>query len=726
MSKIIASAAVRGGHSIYKQAKTFYDKAMLEKGADAQVGFPDTAYFLPMAHALMGLNVEKLSEIKPVLDHAADLLGEEPSDKLWFPYLGTALDAGIATLLSEEVIMVLRYLYNQEAEANCGGFFTDTILRTLGIQLVDGRMPGFAAILGAAPDNKTAVKIVREFQKRSIMAFVGSSTNGRSIIDQLVEEKVEMGWDTYIVPYGRETICGIYPLNWAIRAALTFGGIKPGQARKCLEYCKNRVFAFGVTLGEVDDMKYATGAGAINMGFPVIADTAIPQIMPTGICTYEHVVHELDHSKIVPRCIEVRGVKVTINEIDIPVSYSAAFEGERVRKEDMQVEFGGKDGITAFEFVHMRAMEEIEDGKIEVVGPDIDTVPVGSSMSFGVIVEVAGRAMQVDFEALIERQLHHFVNYAMGILHMSQRDLLWIRVSKGAFNSGFRLKHFGAIIHARILSVYGKIVDKVNVKIITDAEEIKKNIVLARKAYDERDSRIADMTDESVTEFYSCSLCQSFAPNHICVISPERLGLCGAVNWLDGKAGYKIDPTGGNQPIIRGRVIDAVKGQWEGVNNFVFQNSNRSIEQMSLYSLMDNPMTSCGCFECILALVPEANGFMIVNREFGGMTPCGMKFSTLAGSCGGGNQVPGFLGVGRLYVLSRKFISADGGLKRLVWMPKVLKDYYKDRFALRAKEEGVPDLFDKIGDETVATTTEELVAYLTKVGHPALEMPSLL
>lgn len=725
MSKIIASAAIRGAHQIARQAEEFFQKARAEKGEDTAIGFPDTAYYLPMVNALMGLEVKTVGGLKPVLSHIRELLGPLPAETLWFPYLGTTLDAGMATLLAEEIIMVLRYLYAQEPQPDCNGFFSDTILRTLGIQLVDGRMPGFAAILGAAPDNKTAVAIVREFQKRSIMVFAGSSSNGRSIIDQLKEEKIEMGWETYIVPYGRDTISGIYPLNWAVRGALTFGGLKAGQARKCLEYCKNRVFAFGLALGEVDDLKYATGAGAINMGFPVIADTDIPQILPTGICTYEHVVRELDYAKLVPRCIEVRGVKVTVTNIDIPVSYSAAFEGERVRREDMQVEFGGKSS-TAFEYVRMRAMDEIEDGKIEVLGPEVDAVPPGSAMNLGLVVEVAGRAMQKDFESLIERQLHHFLNYAMGILHMSQRDLLWIRISQGAFASGFRLKHFGAIIHARIHDVYGKIVDKVKVTILTDSEKIKAALALAKNAYNERDARIADMTDESVDEFYSCSLCQSFAPNHICVVSPERLGLCGAVNWLDGKAGYKINPTGGNQPVKRGRVIDPVKGQWEGVNNFVFQASNRNIEQISLYSLMDSPMTSCGCFECILALVPEANGFMIVNREFNGLTPCGMKFSTLAGSVGGGNQTPGFLGVGRLYVLSRKFISADGGLKRLVWMPKALKDYYQDRFPARAKEVGVPDLLERIADETTATTAEELVAFLTKVAHPALTLEPLM
>ena len=210
------------------------------------------------------------------------------------------------------------------------------------------------------------------------------------------------------------------------------------------------------------------------------------------------------------------------------------------------------------------------------------------------------------------------------------------------------------------------------------------------------------------------------------MISPERLGLCGAYSWLDGKASYEITPTGANQPIKKGRTIDEVKGIWEGINQAVKNFSHNTLSQISIYSLMDSPMTSCGCFECIIAIVPEANGVMIVNREFAGMTPAGMKFTTLAGSVGGGAQTPGFLGVGRLYITSRKFISAEGGLKRIVWMPKELKEAMGDRLKKRAEEVGEPDFISKIADETVATETGDLVKYLEKVKHPALTMPPLM
>ena len=725
MSKIIASAAIRGAHAFYKEAEAALARAIAEKGENAKVEFPDTAYFLPMANALLGAEVTSVAGMKPILAEAKSLLHAVPAEGVWLPYLGDTLDSGIATPLSQEITMAVRYMYKEEPQPDCEGFFSDTQMRQLGIQLVDGRLPGFAAILGAAPDVETAVKVVREFQKRAILVFVGCSSKGVSIVDQLKEAKVEMGWDTYIVPYGRDTTSAIFPLNWAIRSALTFGGLKAGQAKEALMYTRNRVFAFGVTMGEVDDLKFATGAGAINMGFPVIADTDIPQILPTGICTFEHVVVEKDYKKLVPRCIEVRGVKVKVEEIDIPVSFAPAFEGERVRKEDMHVQMGGKYS-KAVELLKAVDADKVEDGKIEVIGPDVDTVKEGSALDFALVVEVAGRKMKPDFEGILERQFHTYLNHAMGLMHTGQRSIIWLRLSKDAVKAGFRLKHFGTILHAKFHSEYGGIVDKVAVKIYTESKEVERILAEAVPTFAGRDARVAGMTDESVDTFYSCSICQSFSPNHVCMITPERLGLCGAYNWLDGQAGFEIRPTGPNQPVKKGRVIDAKTGEWEGVNQFIFAKSNRTVERFAAYSIMENNMTSCGCFECIVAIIPEVNGVMVVNREYGGDTPIGIKFSTLAGSVGGGAQTPGFLGVGRLYVSSRKFVSAEGGLPRLVWLPKELKEAIRPALEARAKELGMPDFVNQIADETVATDTDKLMEHLQKVGHPVLAMDPLM
>ncbi|MFH1753879.1 MAG: CO dehydrogenase/CO-methylating acetyl-CoA synthase complex subunit beta, partial [Candidatus Omnitrophota bacterium] len=338
---------------------------------------------------------------------------------------------------------------------------------------------------------------------------------------------------------------------------------------------------------------------------------------------------------------------------------------------------------------------------------------------------VAGRKMEKDFEPILERQIHHFLNEAMGIFHMGQRNSCWLRVSKEATKKGFKLKHFGVILHARFHDSFDKIIDKAQIKIYTSQEDVQRLMPEADVAYNLRDERIAGMTDESVDTFYSCTLCQSFAPNHVCVVKPERLGLCGAYSWLDAKACYELNPTGPNQPILKGKVLDAEKGEWEGINQFIRDKSNKTLETFHGYSIMTFPETSCGCFECIIAILPEANGFMVVNREYSGPTPAGMKFSTLAGSVGGGAQTPGFMGVGKLYVASKKFLSADGGLKRLVWIPKDLKEALGERLKKRCSEVE-QGLFDKIADETKATESDKLLEYLAQVDHPALKMPSLM
>ena len=753
MSRYIATRAIRGANALVTEAEMMLGKALAEKGPDTVVAFPNTAYYLPLIYGMTGEKVETLSQLESVMQHARGLLHPIPSQKHWTPYLGETLDGGMATLIAAEVIEAVRFIYNLQPEPMPGfelaggtsysengnglvghlnGPIDDIQLRSWGIQLVDGRMPGFAAIVGCAKSNEVAVQLVRELQKRNILTFLSGNVNGRSIIHQLAEEGVELGYDTYTVPFGTDTLSAIYALGFATRSALTFGGIDAGQARDILMYNRERVFAFVLALGEVDDLKYAAAAGAINFGFPVIADTVIPEILPTGITTYEHVVsmpwHEIDGGddlekaeRLVQKCIEIRGVKIKMADVPVPVPYGSAFEGEVVRKADMRVEFGGKYS-RCFEYLHMAPMDEVTDGKIEVVGPDFSDVDDKGAMDMGIVVEVAGRQMQEDFEPVLERQIHYFVNGASGIQHIGQRDIAWIRISSGAVDKGFDLEHFGKILHSRFHSDFGAIVDKVQVTIYTDPELVEEKLTTARAAYDYRNKRLEDLTDTAVGEFYSCTLCQSFAPDHVCVVSPERLGLCGAYNWLDCKASFSINPTGPNQPIKLGKILDPVKGYWSGTLDYAKVGSHGAIEDVSMYSIMENPMTACGCFECIVMYIPEVEGVMVVSREDIGMTPMGMKFSTLAGMAGGGVQTPGVMGIGKYYLLSPKFISADGGFKRLTWMSKNLKESMAAEFAAVAQREGIPDLIGRIADGSSVTTVEELVTWVKEKEHPVLEL----
>lgn len=734
MSKIIFSAAIRGAHKIVNRAEEKWKEAVDKYGLNQEVAFPNTTYYLPIIYGILGIPVKTLGDMEEILKISKRLLPPFVKENVHLPYLGPALDAGMATFFAEEIIEAIRYVehpdfYTKQEEPTDNniwlGAADDVILRRRGIEFVDGTAPGFAAVVGAAPDPQTAAKIAQELQEKNLYVFMASEHEGKRFAEQLVEAGVQIGWPTRLVSYGPDISAAVFAIGFATRAAMSFGGIKPGDYRKVLIYNKDRIFAFVLALGHVTDEWYANAVGCVNWGFPTIADTPIPQVLPTGVCTYEHVVSNIPHAEIVPKAVEVRGLKVTVTEVPVPVAYGPAFEGERVRAGDVCLECGGGKS-QAVEWVTSKRMEEVEDGKIEVIGPEIDDVPEGSTLPLAVVVEVTGRQMQEDFEPILERQIHHLVNYAQGVMHIGQRDIAWYRISKAAKEKGFKLKHIGSILHAKLHQDFGAIFDKLQVKIYTEPDKVAEITAKAREVYHIRDARIEGMTDETTETYYSCTLCQSFAPTHVCMISPERTGLCGAYNWMDCRASYEINPTGPNQPVPKGEVIDARYGQWKGVNEFVKKASRGKIDHYNFYSVLYDPMTTCGCCECICTILPLCNGVMIVNREYTGDTPCGMKFTTLAGTIGGGLSTPGFVGHSKYYICQRKFIAGDGGLLRVVWMPKMLKEEIMERLKRRSEELGVPNFPEMIADETVGVTEEEILPFLQEKGHPALTMEPLM
>ena len=736
MSKLIAFAAIQGGYKVVAQVEGELETALQTYDASTKIGFPNTAYFLPVIYSLTGLKCETIEDLKKPMEFARGLLPPHIKLKNWLPYLGPLLDAGMAGIIAYEVKEALRYLNEpdfyiaqEDPDIENGkmwvGAADDTILRKRGVEFVDGSAPGFAAMVGAAPNAEVAKMIVEDYQKKSLYIFCAANHNGKTLIDQCLEAGMQVGWNTRIVPFGPDISSAVFALGFANRAAMAFGGVQPGDYKTILKYNKDRVFAFVNALGDVGTEWGVAAAGCVNWGFPTIADTPIPEILPTGICTYEHVVAPVAHEDMVQKSVEVRGLKVQVTEIDIPCAFGPAFEGERVRGADLYAQCGGgKTQCT--ELVKKAEMNEIEDGKVEIVGPDLDGIKEGGTFPLGIKVQIAGREFQDDFEPIMERQIHHLINYIQGIMHIGQRDISWIRISKAGIEKGFTLKDIGVVLHAKFHQDFQKIVDKVQVTLYTKKEDVDKMTKVARAEYKARDERVDTMTDEDVETYYSCTLCQSFAPSHVCTVSPERTGLCGAYNWMDCKASYEINPTGPNQPIEKGECIDPKLGQWKGVNDFVQKASRGAVTHYNFYSMVHDPMTTCGCCECIAAMLPACNGVMTVGRDYSGDTPCGMKFTTLAGVMGGGASSPGFVGHSKFNITQGKFILGDGGLLRMVWMPKMLKEELKERIEARGEAMGVPGLYDMIADETVGLTEEEILPFLQEKGHPALTMEPLV
>ena len=650
-----------------------------------------------------------LGELKDALGVVKTLMTREKR-------LNDAFMSGVATALCAEFIEVLKYIDGaQPYEEPCYGHLPDAVIRELGVPLVTGDIPGVAVILGAAPTAQEGVDLVKSYQAQGILVtLVGG------IVDQCAELGYKTGANVRVIPLGKDVTSVIHVVSVAIRAALIFGNIQPGDAAGLMKYTFERVPAFVNAFAPLDPVIVACGAGAIALGFPVITNEETFRVPKSLIV-------QKDVSKFNATSLEARDIKIKITNIDIPVAFASAFEGEIIRKGDMQVEFDGSR-VDCVELVHMKDMSEVEDHKIELIGPDIDEFEVGSKHSIAYVVEVAGKNMQADFEPVFERKFHSYLNCIEGVMHTGQRDMIRIRISKDAYNAGFRAKHIGEVLYAQVKNEFEAVVDRCQVKIYTNPEDCTKvRHEIAVPIFDKRDERLASMTDEAVPVYYSCIMCQAFSPSHVCVVTPERLGLCGAVSWFDAKATHELQPAGPCQVVTKERCIDERIGEYEDVNEVVKKLSQGALEDVSLYSIMEKPMTSCGCFECICGIEPFSNGVCIANREYAGQTPLGMTFSELASMTGGGVQTPGFMGHGKHFIASKKFMKAEGGVARIVWMPKELKEQVRDNLNKTAKElYGIDNFVDMIGDETIATDPEELVAFLTEKGHPTLGMDPMM
>ncbi len=713
--KTLFERVFSGNDEMYALAVKAVAEAEAKLGLDAPVSM-DTAYTsLPCLYAMTGRKVTTLGEVKDALQTTIkDFMTRNKRTKDIFT-------SGVATALSAEVIELMKYATTGGApyEYPIMGHFTDAQIRELGVPLVTRDIPGIAVIIGTAPDAAEGVELVKTYQSQGIFVCLLGG-----IIDQCVAAGMKLGFNVRCVGLGYDLSSVAHAVSVTLRTAIIFGSKEPGDYEGMWRYTMQRLFAFVNAYAPVDDMTVACGAGAIQLGFPVITNDTEENNM---FRVPKSLIIQPDTSKFNATSLEARDIKIKITKIDIPVAFSSAFEGEIVRRGDMQLEFDGSRK-TGLELVRSKELSEIEDHRFTLIGQDFDAFAVGSKVDFCIIADVAGKNMNPDFESVFERKFHAYINCMEGVMHTGQRDMIRIRISKAAYETGVRAKDLAEVLYAKLKSDYDAVIDKCEVTVITDPEKCAAfRHEVAIPAYDKRDERLQSLTDENVDQFYTCIMCQSFSPSHVCIVTPERLGLCGAVSWLDAKATNELDPSGPCQIVPKDHVIDENMGRWEEVNEAVRKYSQGALESVTLYSIMEDPMTSCGCFECICGIEPFSNGVVIVNREHAGMTPLGMTFSEMASMTGGGVQTPGFMGHGKHFIASKKFMKAEGGLGRIVWMPKALKDQVAERVNESAKElYGVDNFCDMIGDETVAEDPETLLAFLTEKGHPALSMDPLM
>ena len=570
----------------------------------------------------------------------------------------------------------------------------ETEVRRRGIGLIDGSLPGYVLLMG--DDANAAATLLAELQRKKILVFV---------VDEALRG-LATGWDSGVVSYDLPQALG-----FVTRVAQVFGASDGSE--QVLAYARQRLKGFTLLLGEPAPARLAGAQAALPLGCPLLSPTDLPSSLADWLIP---AIGGVSLADIVQRGIEERGLQIHVPMPALPVTYSPDFSGQVVRDESCGVCLSGVElTVTG---------SGLEDGGVTVIGPDLDAV--SGDQAFALLVEVSGRALESDFEPVLERQIETILNDADGVVHRGQRAMVTLRISQKAIARGLRFRHLGEILHARLHNEFGNILSRVQITIVTDPGRVQGIRERALAIYRRRDDRLSRLTDEDVDTFYTCNLCQTIAAGHLCIISPEHPGACGAVDWMDARAAVSIRPVGPNRAVAKEGLIDANLGQWQSVNRIVAQESGGALEAYSLYSLMQDPGTACGDFECITAMLPLANGVMVMAHDYTGMTPSGMDWEMLYEMVGAGMPVPGFLGHSKRALHRDKFIAAEGGWRRIVWMNHALREELRPALEALAEAAGMPGFVDRIATEQDALDEEEILARMEVMEHPASMMEPMM
>jgi acetyl-CoA decarbonylase/synthase complex subunit beta len=390
-----------------------------------------------------------------------------------------------------------------------------------------------------------------------------------------------------------------------------------------------------------------------------------------------------------------------------------------VKKADMHLELGGPkwDYEMASPFYIEEDAEKVKDGEVKLIGPDIPEVQPGTSLPGMFTIRIYGKNLTQEHQGYVSRQIGQALQGLEGFMLFGTPDGLWIRISRDVADrlTFAKISQFCYATAKTLVPAVDAVAffwaigaPEVGGKELIDplyewaVEKIK--IISAKQLYD----------DEDVDTFYGCTICKSLAPNHACVLTPSSLPYCGIIGYDSAKVTCEMDPEGYVFAIPKGECLNATLGRYSGVDEAIWERCNHLVNHVNIYSSIRYPTTNCGCFEAASFYIPEVDGIGLAMRRYTGMTPLGIKFSTLAGQISGGAQNHGFKGLSIAGMGSENFLKGDGGWNRIVWMPAKLKEEIADVIP--------EEIYDKIVTEEETLDPMELKALLLKKGHPIVEM----
>ena len=318
------------------------------------------------------------------------------------------------------------------------------------------------------------------------------------------------------------------------------------------------------------------------------------------------------------------------------------------------------------------------------------------------LVEVADRNFTDDIALFVEGYAQRALGFLKGVRPRSEDGSFRLEIAQGALPTD---RQMGEAIYWGIRVRFPGI-ERIDVALIYDREELGRQAAPIRKYREERRLRVEAMTEENTEELCVCLECRPFSLVHTCVVKPGREPMYGSRTYASIKAAALFDsadvpwrrPSERGLPlrsvIPKGRVLDSTRGEYERSNDAYARMTNGKLWRVALHSIREHPHTSCGCFQAIAFWIGEVEGIGIMLRGSKATAPDGRTWEILANQAGG-KQAPGLTGVSMRYIRSPSFLKGDGGLANTVWMDSALRDKLADVIGARqrvATEIEAPDL----------------------------------
>ncbi len=669
---------------VENNTKRFFQEYIIGN-SNIRFSFDDIENAFPLFLCFFGNRIISKKQLSLALDKISCMQNKTVKNTKTLKLSEYVRRLGLIALFYEEIRIycqiILKHIELEKA------IYSDERIRNLGIGLLDNSLSGFI--------------------------IVPKKTKDKSLADNIIRRNLFYNDNIY-----RTVQC-------LVRISLMFGCKNKINRQSVINYCAQNIPAATVLFGDAKPEYIAQALGGLNFSLAVIANKNLASVKYIKAKDgFDNVVFFKNNDEIIDKAIETRNIRINPDLSRFPVGFSDTFQGQIIKDKDLLIDF--PVGSTC-ELLVDKPSSFVHDGKIELIGHELDKIVYNDKNNrFFILLEVAFKNETSRFNAVLERQIHRFINYIDGVSHRGQKDFFSLSISKDAFRKGLRLKDIAFFIYAMLHKEYHSIVSKVQIKIVTDKKEFEKQLKKTKVIYSSRLLKSFKLTDTYVKEFYSCSICSSFVLNHACIITPEHPGLCGSYSFDDARIAFRIDPSGASRPIKKGKIISRRLGQWQGINEFVAKTSKEKIKNINLYSIMQSPHTCSACFECIVLVLPEVNAVMAVSRDYNGNTPMGLGFTELAELFEYDKQSPGMICSSRIFLLSKKFIAAEGGLDRVVWMNSSLKQFLLKHNGFYFKNDQLKNSLRKIADEHNCITLKGLGEFISRVKHPCLGMKNII